>query len=149
MEVSWTITRIGPVYPSRKAQNHAGQSPWSLRRIENYRAPLCEGLAVYPIGFALLKSSAPPRLESLDLNPANIFLVSVTIFPQILNSIQLDHVLRAGMFATTRDRRRIVSAVVLSLARIGATFPISDIVELARWGHFERGDVPWETGQRI
>ena len=43
----------------------------------------------------------------------------------------------------------IATRVDLSLARSGATFPISDIVELARWGHFERTDVPWETGQRI
>ena len=43
----------------------------------------------------------------------------------------------------------IATRVDLSLARCGATFPISDIVELARWGHFERTDVPWETGQRI
>jgi hypothetical protein len=43
----------------------------------------------------------------------------------------------------------IAARVDLSLARSGATFPISDIVELARWGHFERGNVPWETGQRI
>ena len=43
----------------------------------------------------------------------------------------------------------IATRVDLSLARSGATFPISDIVEIARWGHFERGDVPWEAGQRI
>ncbi len=43
----------------------------------------------------------------------------------------------------------IATRVDLSLQRSGATFPISAIVELARWGHFERADVPWETGQRI
>ena len=43
----------------------------------------------------------------------------------------------------------IAMRVDLSLARSGATFPISDIVEAARWGHFERADFPWETGQRI
>ena len=43
----------------------------------------------------------------------------------------------------------MAACVDLSLARSGTAFPISDIVEAARWGHFERGDVPWEIGQRI
>ncbi len=43
----------------------------------------------------------------------------------------------------------IAARVDLSLARSSATFPISDMVEAVRWGHFERGDVPWEAGQRI
>ena len=43
----------------------------------------------------------------------------------------------------------IATRVDLSLARSGATFPISAIVELSRWGHFERADVPWETGLSI
>ena len=43
----------------------------------------------------------------------------------------------------------MAACVDLSLARSGTAFPISDIVEAARWGHFERGDAPWEIGQRI
>ena len=43
----------------------------------------------------------------------------------------------------------IATRVDLSLARSGATFPISDIVEAARWGHFEIADRPWEQIGRI
>lgn len=43
----------------------------------------------------------------------------------------------------------IAMRVDLSLVRSGATLPISDIVELAQWGHFKRPDFPWETGQRV
>ncbi len=39
--------------------------------------------------------------------------------------------------------------VDLSLASSGEAFPICDIVESARWGHFERGDFPWEKPPRI
>ena len=43
----------------------------------------------------------------------------------------------------------IAARVDLSLARSGATFPISAIVEVTRWGYFEGGDVPWDCGLRI
>lgn len=38
----------------------------------------------------------------------------------------------------------IASCIDRSLARSGETFPIDDLVEAARWGHFARPDYPWE-----
>lgn len=36
-----------------------------------------------------------------------------------------------------------------SLARSGETFPIDDLVEAARWGHFTRADYPWERPVQV
>jgi hypothetical protein len=37
----------------------------------------------------------------------------------------------------------------LSLVRSGESFPVDNLVELARWGHFERQDRPWEQLARL
>ncbi len=43
----------------------------------------------------------------------------------------------------------VVHCVDLTLARSGEHFPVEDLVHVARWGHFERPDYPWERSQRI
>ena len=42
------------------------------------------------------------------------------------------------------DERKFSSLFDLSLLRSGTAFPVDDLVELARWGHFTRADRPWE-----
>ena len=43
----------------------------------------------------------------------------------------------------------IASCIDRSLARSGETFPIDDLVETARWGHFTRSDYPWERPVQV
>ena len=39
---------------------------------------------------------------------------------------------------------QIARCMDLSLARSGEGFPADDLVEVARWGHFHKADLPWE-----
>lgn len=44
---------------------------------------------------------------------------------------------------------QLASGMDLSLLRSGETFPVADLVEVARWGHFAKTDYPWEVLGRI
>ena len=44
---------------------------------------------------------------------------------------------------------RITRFLDSSLARSGEYFLVEDIVEIARWGHFEKTDYPWEKYKQI
>ena len=44
---------------------------------------------------------------------------------------------------------QIAGCMDLTLARSGEQFPADDLVEVARWGHFEKSDNPWEKIGRI
>jgi S-adenosylmethionine synthetase len=39
---------------------------------------------------------------------------------------------------------QIARCMDLSLVRSGESFPVGNLVEIARWGHFEKADYPWE-----
>ena len=43
----------------------------------------------------------------------------------------------------------VASRVDLTLFHSGEHFLVNDLVELARWGHFEKADYPWERSPRI
>ena len=47
------------------------------------------------------------------------------------------------------DAERLAQCVDLTLARSGESFGEESLVEMARWGHFESGDHPWERVPRI
>ena len=47
------------------------------------------------------------------------------------------------------DAGKLAKRVDLSLARSGEHFPVENIVDVARWGHFEKSDYPWERIERI
>jgi S-adenosylmethionine synthetase len=42
------------------------------------------------------------------------------------------------------DVDKLVRHFDLSLLRSGTTFPVGDLVDVARWGHFTNGELPWE-----
>ena len=44
---------------------------------------------------------------------------------------------------------QIAQLVDLSLKRSGEHFALPDLVEIARWGHFSRNDLPWEVLERL
>ena len=44
---------------------------------------------------------------------------------------------------------QVASCMDLTLTRSGEDFPVDDLVEISRWGHFEMGDYPWERKQRV
>ena len=44
---------------------------------------------------------------------------------------------------------QIARCMDLSLARSGETFRVDNLLEVARWGHFEKADYPWEQIGRI
>ncbi len=44
---------------------------------------------------------------------------------------------------------QIARCMDLTLLRSGNTFPVDDLVEVARWGHFEKAAHPWELMPRI
>lgn len=44
---------------------------------------------------------------------------------------------------------QLVRCIDLSLLRSGEHFPVDDLVEIARWGHFSRADLPWERMERL
>jgi hypothetical protein len=43
----------------------------------------------------------------------------------------------------------IASCVDLTLARSGEQFPVEDLVEVARWGHFASQGYPWERAVEV
>ena len=43
----------------------------------------------------------------------------------------------------------IARCMDLSLVRSGESFPVGNLIEVARWGHFERADYPWEQMGKI
>jgi len=43
----------------------------------------------------------------------------------------------------------VAQLVDLSLKRSGENFAVPDLVEIARWGHFSREDLPWEVLERL
>ena len=43
----------------------------------------------------------------------------------------------------------LARCVDLSLLHSGESVAIDDLVEVARWGHFENADRPWERVRRI
>ena len=45
--------------------------------------------------------------------------------------------------------QQVARCVDLTLERRGENFPVDDLVEVARWGHFEKADYPWEQIRRI
>ena len=45
--------------------------------------------------------------------------------------------------------QQVARCVDLTLERSGEDFPVDDLVEVARWGHFEKADYPWEQIRRI
>ena len=45
--------------------------------------------------------------------------------------------------------RQVARCVELTLERSGEDFPVDNLVELARWGHSETADYPWEQIRRI
>jgi hypothetical protein len=44
---------------------------------------------------------------------------------------------------------QVAHCIDLSLLRSGEQFLVEDLVEVARWGHFEKADYPWERRGRI
>jgi S-adenosylmethionine synthetase len=44
---------------------------------------------------------------------------------------------------------KLAKRVDLSLARSGEHFRVSNLVDIARWGHFEKADYPWEILQQL
>ena len=44
---------------------------------------------------------------------------------------------------------KLAKRVDLSLVRSGENFCVSNLVEVARWGHFAAGDYPWEVLGRV
>ena len=45
--------------------------------------------------------------------------------------------------------QNLSQCVDLTLARSGEAFPVDELVEVARWGHFANAGYPWEQAQRI
>ena len=45
--------------------------------------------------------------------------------------------------------QQVARCVDLTLERSGEDFRVVDLVEVARWGHFEKADCPWEQARRI
>jgi S-adenosylmethionine synthetase len=44
---------------------------------------------------------------------------------------------------------KIAHLVDLTLKHSGEHFPVPDLVEIARWGHFGMGHLPWEVLGRL
>jgi hypothetical protein len=42
------------------------------------------------------------------------------------------------------DVDKLVRHFDLSLLRSGTSFPVGNLVDVARWGHFTNGELPWE-----
>ena len=54
----------------------------------------------------------------------------------------------AGAAGECVSAERVARCVDLTLEKSGEAFLVRDLVEVARWGHFEEGERPWEvTGQ--
>ncbi len=47
------------------------------------------------------------------------------------------------------DAARLEKSFDLSLKRSGTCFPVDDLVQVARWGHFSSPDLPWEAIELI
>ena len=45
--------------------------------------------------------------------------------------------------------RTVARCMDLTYERSGEDFPVDDLVEVARWGHFEKVDYPWKQMRRI
>ena len=43
----------------------------------------------------------------------------------------------------------LAHCIDLTLLRSGEQFPVEDLVDIARWGHFSRADLPWEVLQLL
>ena len=55
----------------------------------------------------------------------------------------------AGAAGESVSAGRVARCVDLTLARSGEQFPVEDLVEVARWGHFENAAMPWEGMGRV
>jgi hypothetical protein len=42
------------------------------------------------------------------------------------------------------DVDKLVKSFDLTLLRSGTSFPVEDLVDVARWGHFTNSELPWE-----
>ena len=61
----------------------------------------------------------------------------------------LDIATPPGQEVAAQQAQHIARCMDLTLVRSGESFPLDDLVELARWGHFERQDRPWEQLARL
>ena len=61
----------------------------------------------------------------------------------------LDIATPPGQEVAAQQVQHIARCMDLTLERSGESFPVDDLVELARWGHFERQDRPWEQLARL
>lgn len=55
----------------------------------------------------------------------------------------------AGQDGQLLDAALLEKSFDLSLKRSGTCFPIADLVQVARWGHFSSPDLPWEASELI
>ncbi len=72
--------------------------------------------------------------------------VTLHWFPGDLEARVLDIETPPGQSVSAENIARCMD---LSLARSGESFPIDKLIEVARWGHFERTDYPWEQIGKI
>ena len=88
------------------------------------------------------------RLARLVVELGLVTEATVTLgwFPGDREARILDIATPSGQSVSTAALARCVD---LSLLHSGEHFPIDDLVEVARWGHFENADRPWERVRRI
>ena len=72
--------------------------------------------------------------------------VTLHWFPGDREARVLDIETPAGQSVSAEN---IAGCMDLSLARSGENFPIHKLIEVARWGHFEKADYPWEQIGKI
>ena len=82
----------------------------------------------------------------VDLGLATEARVTLHWFPGDREARLLDIATPGGSLASAAALARRVG---LTLARSGEYFCVPDLIDVARWGHFERADYPWERLQRI
>lgn len=72
--------------------------------------------------------------------------VTLHWFPGDREARVLDIEVPAGQSVAANQ---IVQCMDLTLLRSGEHFPVNNLVEVARWGHFEKADYPWEQMGKV
>ena len=72
--------------------------------------------------------------------------VTLHWFPGDREARVLDIEVPAGQCVAANQ---IAQCMDLTLLGSGERFPVNNLVEIARWGHFEKADYPWESMGKI
>ena len=82
----------------------------------------------------------------VELGLATEARVTLHWFPGDREARVLEIVTPSGQHVPTQ---KLAHHMDMTLTRSGENFAVDDLVEIARWGHFEKSDYPWERLNRI